>query len=721
MSNLRAVLLLFCLAAPVLQAQEAPQFTVTAPSDTFHIGERIPLTASLSAPVEAHIHVLITQESHRHFGAPDVEVTPSSGWTDPEGKFLQGKIIAGPTSMPVELTPTPRTTTLDLNDYARFEQPGDYTIVLRTNAQQRPNMAATPVSLQSTPLKLHIIAASKEWQAATLFHALEQLKTLKAHSKEETVQQRNAPYITIADLNTDDAYRAMAADLGDDQPGIYTDRVNLYSRALALAPASHHEVIIDAMRSVMNAPDTSLGGPFVNAWIMLQAINTQPEQYAELSSAAFHQIVATLPGKTVRARIDTAYVLSSRFDSRDPESRAALKPYLVEGFETLSLDRQITALDVNWRSLRSPEMLPIVQQLAQRPLQTFDLVHAPDHAYLAAESNHVRIVALPRWYELDRAGATAWIQQQIGNEHPTYKASDLRFLPPDPMPQYETIWAAALATADEQQAHALTSLLARFGTGTAVAQVGAYVGAGIATQPCATFDPAAVAYLVRFDTDRARQVLHAIEESSDFKRCSFIWFTNISQYGTGPALEQSAIDVIAQDSEVAADAASYLQRFGTTAARQPLEKRFASLIADPEVTARPNERDPSPQAFQRLLKYRLAEAIFRALLTPQGWTPTQAEIASLTNCAAEFCHNSGSIADDYKSLTIIFSGDDLSFNLGPRLNPFPGETLEEFRTKLQQLPAGTVITMNQPDPDFADMAAKVREAVESAHLTLRTP
>ena len=59
----------------------------------------------------------------------------------------------------------------DLNEWIRFDQPGEYRVTVRSRRVRMPGMA-TPVALVSNELALTITAASPEWQKQTFDQAV---------------------------------------------------------------------------------------------------------------------------------------------------------------------------------------------------------------------------------------------------------------------------------------------------------------------------------------------------------------------------------------------------------------------------------------------------------------------------------------------------------------------------------------------------------------------
>ena len=115
----------------------------------------------------------------------------------------------------------------------------------------------------------------------------------------------------------------------------------------------------------------------------------------------------------------------------------------------------------------------------------------------------------------------------------------------------------------------------------------------------------------------------------------------------------------------------------------------------------------------------LGQALLQSVLAPQGWmTNPQEASALLAGChlpqvcqvyhqlPAEFDHLQLSVTD-FGRYEPVYS-----------LPPFPGQTLDELKTKLSQLPAGTTIVLLSSTRDSSEAEGKAAKAIEAAHLNL---
>src|SRR5215469_2152764 len=139
---------------------------------TFHLGERISLQLDFSAPADAHLGVTTASyDRSGRLGIESYEVSPSSGFVDPLAAYFAAGFIGGGLSGMAELSSKPYTMHRNLNEWVRFDSPGDYVVVVhstRVFSLDKANLHTQEMTVTSNPIKLHIIAATAEWQKATL-------------------------------------------------------------------------------------------------------------------------------------------------------------------------------------------------------------------------------------------------------------------------------------------------------------------------------------------------------------------------------------------------------------------------------------------------------------------------------------------------------------------------------------------------------------------------
>ncbi len=127
---------LSCGASAHAQVLSAQLHVATATgATTFHIGERISLQLDFTAAADAHLGV--TTASYDRGGRLNIEsfeVSPTSGFTDPWAAYFNAGVFMGGGMYSIaELSAKPYTMHLNLNEWVRFDSPGDYTVTIHSN------------------------------------------------------------------------------------------------------------------------------------------------------------------------------------------------------------------------------------------------------------------------------------------------------------------------------------------------------------------------------------------------------------------------------------------------------------------------------------------------------------------------------------------------------------------------------------------------------------
>lgn len=167
------------LAALSLRAQERSVTLAVQAADgqtVFRIGERIPIKLTLTSANDTQ-YIIAPWGGGRggEFDLEDFQVLSSGGWSDPFAPyFAQNLIKTGHGwSWPPFLSSKPVQVALDLNEWIRFDQPGDYTTRVTSRRVCRTHGAGA--ELLSKVIKLHIVPATGEWQSEKLKSILDRL------------------------------------------------------------------------------------------------------------------------------------------------------------------------------------------------------------------------------------------------------------------------------------------------------------------------------------------------------------------------------------------------------------------------------------------------------------------------------------------------------------------------------------------------------------------
>ncbi|HEU4794220.1 MAG TPA: hypothetical protein VFT02_01235, partial [Pyrinomonadaceae bacterium] len=235
----------------------------------FRIGETIPLQLSFSSTAKDRFQINMAQYdrggrmNHERF-----IVSPAQGAVDPMPDHNRG--MGGLTTFKF-LAPEPWTLKLNLNEWVRFTQPGEYrlTIVSSRVAVRDPANAygTSPVAARSNEITLKIVAADAVWQKRVFSEAVTILDKPAPPKPEHMEQYRTElrrAMETLRFLGTADAAREMVKRMrGKDSGGLD------YICLLGLISTPERTVARSALEEALADPDHPIDGTFAYALRML--------------------------------------------------------------------------------------------------------------------------------------------------------------------------------------------------------------------------------------------------------------------------------------------------------------------------------------------------------------------------------------------------------------------------------------------------------------------
>jgi hypothetical protein len=579
--SLCAALMLAALPLDAQQDQAALSLQVTNGQSTFHIGERIPLKLTFSSPNDTdYLIAPLVRGRGDEFDCNRFEVvSPAAGWSDPlEMYFKQDLIRTGHGwSWPPLQKSKPVEASFDLNEWIRFDQPGDYTIKVTSFCVSKVQDAER-YSLSKT-IKLQIVPATREWQNEKLKSIQPNLDLLdqpaqQAQPGESSQSQWERRGDLFESAKADLKYLATPAAIDEMTYRLRDEKYNFAdqcSMGLMGLPPTMRETAIASMNNRIEEPDFPITQWFFSTLSFLHVTPGSDKESIRKQREAINPIIwsaifSAVAKKEPVARAETVQtLLGYGRNISTPEVNRQMASLLKLSFLDLDSRSQTDDLRNEWDRLRSPDFLPILQALARLPVQSDS-----DLEVWVYDRQQLKGVALKRWYELDPEGAHREIVAQIGSATPSLAAQTIGFLPEEQFPQFEPLWAQALLdTTSQLRERALGSLLVRFGTGAMTNQMIAKLGEK-SDYPC---DPhiVALAYLVRFDPNLARERL-----KQEFPgECSGQLLRFISELTTAPVLNDQAVENLnSTEPETVRDAVQYLTSYGRKEDEAPLWRRY---------------------------------------------------------------------------------------------------------------------------------------------------
>lgn len=718
-----AISLAIPLLALHIAAARQPAFDVqTADGQTtFHIGDPIVLNLTIATPADGLFVVgPWTTPRGGEFDLDTVAVSPSAGWSDPLALYFeQRRLITGHGwSWPPLEQAKPAHLSLTLNQWVRFDEPGDYAVTITTH---RISRAATNKDrpTPSATVKLHIIAATPEWQSTRLAEIRSKLPVGDPLKMDANALK------ALMYLGTPEAIDYLTRLMRNIGWYVESDA----SIALDGLSDAMRPVAIQSMEKRIAEADFPVSLRFFATYSFLQVkpgSNTDSLEAQMIANKAvlWSKVFASVPAKDPHARAQTVQTLF--FFGRDikaPEILAQMSSLLSASFLDLDRRSQIDDLRQHWDMLRATAILPTLQNLAKTPGRPDD--------WIVYSVTDLRAVAFRRWYELDPAGAREEILRQIGTASPTMPAQAVTFLPDKSLPKFEPIWAKAFVdTTDQLTERRLGSLLIHFGTGAATPQMIAKLNAPVSTYSCDGQDYA-LAYLVRFSPrDAGPRLRHEI--ATDEAHCGGQLFRWISEETTAPILNDVAVENLnSANEEVLRDAVEYLTAYGRPKDKAPIIKRFMAWTPDwknyPSYFRKPLDGPPADPG-----NSVVGEELGRAVIANQGWLADKALVDSvIARCAGPAMCNSLRSMQQWLQTPYQVSLPDASeplgfaYSLGFNVAQFSPRTFELLDAKLKQFPRGTTFVLrpafSNDKIDSERIEAKVRELFQRRGMILEGP
>jgi hypothetical protein len=737
------VLFLATVALGAQQPQATLQMETANGESTFHIGELIPLKLTFSSPDDTQYQVSPAIGGRREeFDCNRFEVNPATGWSDPlEMYYKQDFILSGHgwPAQPLKKA-KPVEASLALNQWVRFDQPGDYTVKVTSWCvfkSPAPGKASDDFRLTRT-IKLHIVPATPEWQDAAIKSIRANLDLLDApaaspndgdpESWQSRMKRRGQLFedarAGLRYLATPDAIDEMTSRLREGKYNIEYE----CSMGLVGLPDSMRQTAIASLYKRIDEPDFPISRRFFST---LEFLNVTPgsnkesigRQMDAVRPELWSAIFSAVAKKAPVARAQTVQtLLSDGQNISGPAVKQQMTSLLRSSFLDLDSRSQEDDLRDEWDRLDSPEFLPVLQTLARLPL-----TYPDDFEVGPYTRQWLKAMALMRWYQLDPEGAHSEILAQIGSSFPTLTAQSIAFLPEEQLPQFEPLWAQALLdTKSQLRERALGSLLLRFGTGAATGQMIAKLDAEN-HMPCDGYD-LAMRYLVRFSPDVAKERLkHELATKADSCGGNLSYW--MSELATLPIRNDQAVkDLNSPNLQVVRDAIRYLKSDGTAEDEDPLWHRYVQWT-----TAYKGKANllyhPGADWGKNIDSWILGEELGDALISGQGWFADPNLIDRvLKRCVGhEMCQRLRGEAEAAHSpyrvnLPVPMMWFNGTFDLWINVAQYETGSLKLFAAKISQFPPGSQFVQARnlpPTSDERKLAQQVRAIIEKHGMTLK--
>lgn len=690
---------------------------------TFVQGELIPLELvySSSTPERYELDAATYDRSGR-LHSERFEIEPERGAVDPLRDYFSSGLftMGGIRSVPV-LTAEPEVLRIYLNEWLRFDRPGDYHLVVTSNrvtdleaesVNENGTHSSTLVPLRAE-VDFTILPQDPGWADRELSRAL---KGLQATDPEVASQS----CARLRHLGSEGAVDALVRLLpgGGSDPCRYEAMLGLFGhpdRPLVVRRLEEHLVgagavdgrFLDTLARLKWHSDHPVPQEETDEERSAR-LQAQTEGIDRLRQYYLRQLAAAVDHKTGTARA-TSLALLAQNGENGPRTEDSVRARLAERFQDLDPESQVRMLEYGWDRIRGPAMIPVLRRIAEDPPAV------PWHG-----GTQPRDLAVRRLFELDPEGARKVVLQDIARGVPQLSWEVLGLLPDVRLPaELEASVVDRLAGADPYDGlDELAFVVARYGSERLRARIEALVRSPRFRELPTCWRPPFLAYFLRVDpaggAARVREAL-AAPEPGQYSACLAERLTRTAEVYWSAELEAVAAEALDSDNSVVRRAAAeVLRKHGGPEAEAPiwhrLERWSASWQSRLAELARPSRKE-DPYGEERRFEWELV----RALLEGPGWVLEREDLERLAglcvdpNTCQQIAYRQQWLgADDGVPIT-VFSLEPLQVRIAGH---YEAETPEELERRLVQFSPGTVFVWSSGREE--DMGANtLRSRIES--------
>jgi hypothetical protein len=658
----------------------------------FQIGETIPLQLSFSSTVKDRYQINMAQyDRSGRMPYETFTVSPAQGAVDPLPTYNNGG-MGGLTNFQF-LSPEPWTTKLNLNEWLRFTQPGDYRVIVsssRVGVRDRSKtFGSSPVTARSNEIRLKIVAADAVWQKQTFKDAVTKLAVKSGNWQEDVATRRQAAE-TLRFLGTDDAVSEMATRMRGENSGELD-----YIFMLGLIATPDRSVARAALAEALADSNHPIDHTFLYTLSVLKAepgaVNANSLADQQRSIEDLVAALSNKRGKALSASLSTAVNAAWNANSLPQQTTDKLVGQLLSLFDQLPPQEQNTLLTQRWDKIKSPALLPLLRRYAQS-YQDFPELRESK----AYESLQLSASALRHWYELDPTGARPAIITEISRPRPRFSARVLGLLPDETLPEIDFVLAEHFAASDDLDGTAnLAGLIARYATAAILPQITEKLDGKLGKWACAIQDPI-LAYLLRVNPAMARpRIEQAIAaRGPEFSACNHEIFQGISEIHYDPVLEELGVQSLdGSDPQVAMTAATMLGKFGSPAAESALWRRYARWTAQSSGRQSQLEIASADRPAENDFQNALGQNLLQALATGNSWLSDKSTLERLSQLTKvrqvqEQLDRYLKLWDE-QPLTVFIDPGSSPIPFHARVAQYEFQSLDALKEKLAQFPSGT--------------------------------
>jgi hypothetical protein len=368
-------LFLFLVTSAPAQISILPEvrvkLTLAEPKTVYKIGEPIKLIMEFTADREGYIAEVLPDRNE--VGTDTVIISPEAGVTHWLDEMTGGRRYLRDVISTRNLSNDPQRVELILNDTLRFDNPGRYTVQIRTNRVTKNSGPPLPLATNSITFDVEPMSYADE--AAEVKRLSERLDAKRNWQNEEEVGKLLS-YLTGEPSTREKVQRFLNMD---ERSG------NLNAHLFyGLFTAGDRQLVLKLLEAGLRDPNTSVGPQLLSAATTLRMLVTDgakttnpvveastlnPEgdpRAREIRDAYVVELSAGLAKRKGQALTTTAITIASN-PPKDPQAASVgsrdARRILLQQFEALRPIGQEWLLRQDWEELHDRSMIPVFKRM----------------------------------------------------------------------------------------------------------------------------------------------------------------------------------------------------------------------------------------------------------------------------------------------------------------------------------------------------------------------
>ncbi|MFL6228507.1 MAG: hypothetical protein ACJ741_06980 [Pyrinomonadaceae bacterium] len=332
------------------------------------------------------------------------------------------------------LSPKPIPVQLTLNDWVRFDEPGSYSVRIKTSRVSRPkqwDQSAPPIPLTTNWVSFEVKPMSEAEEAKEVSRLSALIDAAKNRQEEDKFTEELS-YLTGDPSTREKVKRFLNTEgrfgnyYGNISHGLSMARnrpliMKLLEQALRDPAAGVTHNLLGTLTTMRLVEEDGAAYPVPSGCVIWPE---EPRRVTEIKQAYVRELAASLASRTGKSLRTTAMTILINLPKEKEQAAQALgvaRPVLLREFENLHPFDQDLLLTAHWDQLRDPALAPALERMLSKPRGPRDVVSPA--------------AALKRLLDLKPEAARPFFIREIVEPSPHAEFEVLRSLPDAELPE----------------------------------------------------------------------------------------------------------------------------------------------------------------------------------------------------------------------------------------------------------------------------------------------